>query len=393
MQPNDSKGAVGAVDKSTITLYVADDEQLFQLLLEKNLSHMGWTVTVFPTAEQLLARQMEAPADIILTDYRMGGMDGLGLLEKIREQWPASEVILFTGFATVELAVEALRHGAFDLLTKPIDFKRLEEVLENCARRILYARENRELRRVVEKLTELNHQKEKFLAITNHELRTPTTVMVGMLKLLERRSDCLSEEGLRLVRGASQAAMRLSEAVKDLGLLATTRQRDFILKPSVCALGQLCSDVDAMAEDYRELRKLSISVSCTHGEEDLWIDTKRTVRCVAALMQNAVKFTPDGGKVEVEVTMAGGELVVTVADNGIGVPAGEEENIFELFYTASDENLHHSSDHEFGGGGMGVGLALVRGIASVQGGAVTFERRAEGGSLFKLILPAGRGGL
>jgi signal transduction histidine kinase len=378
-----------SVGDKPIRIYVADDDELILDLMHHDLTKKGWLVETFFSGEQLLARQEEEPCEIVITDIRMGGMSGLELLEKIREKWPASEVILISGYATVENAVEALRQGAYDLLTKPIERHQVSAVLHRCATRIRYARENRELRRVVERLVELNRQKEKFLALTNHELRTPTTVMVGMLKLLERHSDKLDDETLNLVRGASQAASHLADAVKDLGMLASIRDGDIALNPFNCKLGDICSSINALVGDYRVLRSLKIKVECPQDSGiEVCVDKKKTIRAAAALIQNAVKFTPDGGEIDVAVRLDSGNVAITVADTGLGVPEGEEEHIFQLFYSAEDENLHHSSDYEFGGRGMGVGLAMVRAIAEAHGGTISFAHRESGGSLFTLAIPA-----
>lgn len=376
-------------DAAPLTIYIAEDDTMILDLLRINLFKRGWTVETFTSGEQLLARQQEAPAEIIITDYRMGGISGLETLGSIREKWPASEVILMSGFATVELAVSALRQGAYDMLTKPIDYDQMDAVLRRCAKRIHFVRENRELRRVVDRLQELNSQKEKFLALTNHELRTPTTVMVGMLRLLEKRAAGLDQPIQELIRGASQAAVQLASAVKDLGMLATMRGGDIILKPSNCNLGELCTSISGLAENYRALRSLEITVTCPEADgAKVFVDYKKVERAIAALLQNAVKFTPDGGKIEVAVARKGGDIQITVADNGVGVPEGEEEKIFQLFYAVADENLHHSSAYEFGGGGMGVGLTLVEAIAHAHGGSVAFSPREGGGSLFTLSIPA-----
>ena len=157
-------------------ILLIDDEKIIRETLSTFLVDQGHNVRTAPSGEDGLWALEEQPADLVLSDVKMPGISGVEVLRRVRESWPGTEVVLITGYASVEDAAEALRHGAYDFLLKPVRLAHLDAVARRCEERIRYARDNRELRAVVERLQELSERKSKFLALANHELRPPTTV-------------------------------------------------------------------------------------------------------------------------------------------------------------------------------------------------------------------------
>jgi signal transduction histidine kinase len=369
---------------------LVEDEDGFRDLMSGFLRSLGCEVTECCDGETGLMEQRKRPADIVLTDIRMRGVDGMEVLRRVRESWPHTEVILITGYATVEAAIEALRHGAYDLLLKPVRLEQIETVIRHCEERIRYARENLELRRVIDRLRELNTRKEKFVALANHELRTPTTVASGILNLLKRRTDDLPPDVADLIGRADQALGRMREIVNDLSDLATARSDGQWLKRASWSMEDLFDDLGCLCAEYAELRSVDVHVK---GNPDpdrrVFVDRSKLARAVGALVQNAVKSTPDGGRVDACLSLKSGEIEFSVADNGVGIPPEEAKRIFDLFYKVGDALAHHTSGHEFGGGGLGVGLPLARTIARAHGGDVRYSPRPEGGSVFTLAVPTG----
>jgi signal transduction histidine kinase len=315
----------------------------------------------------------------------MPRLSGIEVLRRVRERWPGTEVVLITGYGTMDDAVAALRLGAYDFLLKPVRLARLEVLVRHCEERIRFSRDNRELREVVERLRELGERKEKFLALANHEIRTPTTVAAGLVSLLAERAVDLPEPTRRLVRGADKSMRRLKEVVEDLGDLALAQSG--ALRPQVSwhCVGEVVTAIEDVCDMYRTLRELNLSVSCTIDPAvRIRIDRRKVLRAVAALVQNAVKYTQDRGEVAVEVLCHGDDLVFEVKDSGVGVSEAERAKIFELFYEAGDLHHHRTSGHEFGGGGLGVGLPLARAIAVAHGGTVDYRPRTGTGSIFRM---------
>jgi two-component system, sensor histidine kinase len=370
-------------------IVLVDDEPSIREMLATYLSEEGYRVRTAGTGEEALWLLDDKPADIVFTDVKMPGISGLQVLRRVRESWPATEVILITGYAAVEDAVEALREGAADFLLKPVRLAHLDAVARRCAERIRFARDNRALRDVVEKLQELNLRKEKFIALANHELRTPTTVAAGLASLLvSSHLEGVPEPARDLVLRVDVALRRLREIVDDLGDLALTEAGTLELRRTRESLARLLEDLETTIRTYEGLRQLSLELLCDADRSlEIVADRRKLNRALAALVQNAVKFTPDGGSVRVRVFREAAHLAFEVEDTGMGVPPAEAQKIFELFYEVGDTRHHRTSPHEFGGGGLGIGLPLASAIARGHRGSLEYRPRADGGSIFTLRLP------
>ena len=372
-------------------ILIIDDEKPIRETMAAFLRQHGHQVQEAPSGEEGLWLLEEHPVELVITDLKMAGISGIDVLRRVREQWPEIEVVLVTGDGTMDDAAAALRLGAYDFLIKPLRFARLEVLVRHCEERVRFSRDNRELREVVERLRDLNQRKEKFIALANHEIRTPTTVAAGLVSLLASQLAELPEEQRRMLDSADRALRRLREVVEDLGDLGLAQSGRLTLHLAGQPVAQLAEGIEDLCELYRGLRDLSVQSSCTvEPSQEVWIDARKVLRAVGALLQNAVKFTPDGGRVHVETRTEGDRLVIAVSDSGVGVSEAEREKIFDLFYESADVRYHRSSGHEFGGGGLGIGLPLAQGIAVAHGGSLSYEPTPKGGSLFCILLPLHR---
>jgi signal transduction histidine kinase len=179
--------------------------------------------------------------------------------------------------------------------------------------------------------------------------------------------------------------------VEDLGDLALTQAGGLQIRGNTEVLGALIDDVRGLCEMYGALRNLKITVHVGVGEDmRFWADRRKLGRALGALVQNAVKFTPDGGAVTVRVGRDRETLRFDVEDTGVGVSESEAQKIFELFYEVADTRHHRTSSFEFGGGGLGIGLPLAAAIAAAHGGSLRYDPRPGGGSLFCLSIPLSR---
>ena len=118
-----------------VRLLLVDDEQDFTSALKRRLSRRGLVVDVADSGEACLERLAEFPADVVVLDVRMPGMDGLSVLARIKERWPSVEVVMLTGHASMEVAIRGMELGAFDYLMKPVDFQDLLYKVEDAAAR------------------------------------------------------------------------------------------------------------------------------------------------------------------------------------------------------------------------------------------------------------------
>ena len=277
----------------------------------------------------------------------------------------------------MQVALEHLESSHAELLTHQ---GRLEsEVRVRTADLELRNAELREARDLAESA---NRAKSDFLANMSHELRTPMHGILSFARFGVRDGATAAPErqveSFRQIQECGETLLALLNDLLDLSKLRAARMTFEFSPWSVADLLDLT--VDEFRSYYRE-RELSLTADLDPTLGEVVLDRLRMLQVLRNLISNAAKFTSPGGRVQLSATTCNGGCRITVADSGIGVPAGEEHLIFERFTQAS----HTSST----GGGTGLGLAICREIVEAHGGRIWAESPAEGGTRIVVELPAG----
>jgi signal transduction histidine kinase len=254
-----------------------------------------------------------------------------------------------------------------------------------------------ELRKTNQVLRQLDRNKLEFIQVAAHELRTPLTVLKGYVKMLSR-SPAVTENDTagNITAGILKGADRMHEIV-NLMLDVTRIDPDTVkLVLAPVPLKRLIND---LVHEFEETMDRPILIATLHAEENLTIngDPSLIYKALYQLLINAIKYTPDGGRVRITtrpVVMTHGARGVEIAvrDTGIGLDVEHHELIFEKFYQVGSVDLHSSGKTTFKGGGPGLGLAIVRGVAKAHGGRTWVESAGHDevnytGSTFYLQLP------
>jgi signal transduction histidine kinase len=277
-----------------------------------------------------------------------------------------------------------MREGAYDFLPKPVKVDQFNAVLGRCREWILHKRSHAELQEVNRRLLELTRIKEKFLVITDHELRTPVTVIDGMLHMMLRRSEELPEGMRSRLEALSQISRRLVELVRGIHELARSRASQLPVSLDRTTAEQVAQGVLLDFEIARFNRSLELElVRDVAGDLAFQADLHRVRQAVTELIHNAVKATPDGGRQGSE----GARFCVGVSDTGVGIPEKEQGRVFEAFYEVGDERHHHTSKYEFMGSGLGIGLTLALEIARTHEGGIDLVSRPGEGATFTFWVP------
>jgi heavy metal sensor kinase len=223
-------------------------------------------------------------------------------------------------------------------------------------------------------------EQRRFMADASHELRTPLSVMstaAGVTLKKEHRDEKEYREALRVMAEQTQ---RLSRIVNDMFLLARADAGHYPLQSRALYLNDLLDEV-ARAGDLLASNKnvtvelMNLPETAFHGDEDL------LRQMVMNLIDNAVKFTPPGGVVRLSLARQGGEYLLSVSDNGPGIPAEARAHVFERFYRA-DKARSRSEN-----GGAGLGLAIARWIAEAHDGELELAASDDRGTTFVVRLP------
>lgn len=225
--------------------------------------------------------------------------------------------------------------------------------------------------------TELERLKEQFVSVAAHELKTPVAVMKGYAQALLRTGEGIPAPQRRMLEAIDRGADRIDRIVADL--LDISR-----LHLDRLELAREKVDLPELVRDVVERMALTtsnhlVSVARTEPAE-VQGDRCRLEQVVTNLVDNAIKYSPFGGNVEVEVAVRGREAVVSVGDQGVGIPKDKQPRIFERFYRA-----HNDTPYDYGG--VGVGLYISREIVCRHGGRMWFESEEGRGSIFRFSLP------
>ena len=366
-------------------ILVVDDEAPIRMLWERFLTRWGYSHALAENGQQALELIRATPFQLVITDLTMPVMSGQELIHVLKREQPNVEVIVTTGHGTIEVAVELMKAGVFDFITKPISFNHAELIVKKCLDQIHSRRENERLRQMNRDLEAINRVKEKFIAITNHELRTPVSVLSNIVEMLaqELRGGDLEP----LVRMMERSSRQLTEIVSQMHEISEAKSNRLDLQLSQFPVAHVASEV--VEEFALTLQRRRQQVRLEIPDELLLNgDRAKFKKVVRELVQNAIKFTPDGGEIVVFAQPLPEQRVeLQVRDTGIGIAQEHLQHIFDLFYEAGDTLHHHTSQDDFLGGGMGVGLSIIRDIVVAHGGEMQVVSEPGKGSTFAVILP------
>lgn len=234
-------------------------------------------------------------------------------------------------------------------------------------------------RQALEKVKESDQLKSKFLSLASHELRTPLGIIIGYASFLREDAKGELSDHAQHVLNAALQMRSLVEDMTNLTMLET--QGLMIVKPAEVALQSIlkaaCDEVQGIASAHQQklvfaFREAPIMVK---------VDPDKTVSAFVNLLNNAVRFSPQGSEIIVGAAQQGDRIMAWVQDHGVGIESDKLKKIFEGFYQAEPPNTRHY-------GGLGIGLTIAKGLVEAQDGKIWAESEGEGkGSTFKVLLP------
>ncbi len=379
------------------TLLVVDDEpdvvQSLQDLLRREYRVLGAT-----RARDGLRLLHEQPVQIVMTDQRMPEISGVDFLRSVRRDCPEAIRLLFTGYADIKAVIDAINEGhVYRYITKPWDPDELLTILRQAGeqydllqerQRLLddLCRKNQELEQANAELRQANILKEGFINVASHELRTPLTILLALPELALRMGnpDLRTADCLRRMQEAGTRLYRLVEDILQM-LRAGRFERPLDRRPTDAA--GLVREAIESVRPFIEQRKQRLSVDVAADLGSLNVEAGKIRICLDHLLINAIKFTPDGGTLEVRAWRDRDNMRIQVRDNGIGIASEQLPHLFEPFFTEIDVSRHSSGQFEFGRRGLGLGLSVVRAFVAMHGGTVDVSSTPGAGTTFTFTLP------
>jgi two-component system, sensor histidine kinase and response regulator len=383
---------MGSLTRDPRVLIVDDDLALLDALSETLVLRMApISVDTCERASSALKKLAAKDYDAIISDIKMPGMDGLTLLGHVRETFPDIPTLLITGHGQLDLAVQALRSGAFDLIQKPLDRDHLTAALKRAIETRRLRRELKESqealrmhaaeleRRVDERTADLKRAlqaKDEFLALVSHELRTPVSVIFGNIELLNKLGDKLAEDDKEAaMNDLRREGRRLRRLVENILALARVEYGVANEPVPVSLMKIISQQVEWHHQMYPER---PIDLQLVHEIPPVICDDFSVELVLGNLLANAEKYSRPAQPIQILIQADREAVAVSVRDRGLGVAPEDAERIFDPFYR---------SESSSGVKGMGIGLAVCKRLLEAYGGRVWLMPHEGGGSDFSFSLP------
>lgn len=414
-------------------LYIEDNEYN-QRLVKRILRPAGFQVTLAKGGPQGIKKAVDLTPDLILIDLNLPMVGGLGAATKLKSIGNLAVVplVALAGKSTRQDRERAIIAGCDGVIEKPIDVSsfpdQLRHYLEGKRERVDQAqkdsllreynanladqlqakveeleRANRDLKASKEELQNayeqsqqwnlelqrLNRLKENIVAITSHELRTPLSIALGYIDLvLENMVGPINEEQAEVLGIAKQSLSKMGELVGRITDLTRLALKKFPIRLEEFDVHQRYREVAAEMAYFMKIRDLTYEEDLRAESTLVRSDPHLLGDVFANLLKNAICFTPNGGTIQAKTWIQNNKVYFSIKDSGVGIDQSDLEHIFDGFYQVEDAEHHKTGQFEFMTRGIGVGLALCKGILNELGGKIWAESPGTGnGSTFTLYLP------
>lgn len=368
----------------TLSILVVDDEPGIRSGIRRILS--GHTVS-FPfmdddyafecreaaSGEEALEILEKEPPDILLLDNKLPGIDGMEVLEIIRQRRMDIMVAMITSYASLEVAAKATDDGAWDFIPKPFTPAELKASIDLITKQFFLKRITTGMKEEGKKI------RYQFLSVLSHELKSPLNALEGYLELMKGRElgegmkdyDQVLDRCLQRTEGMRSLIMDLLDFTK----ISLERKQEKIEKVDL-------KERAIMALSTINLLAIQRNISVSFEGEEVYYQADPSDLDILFnnLLSNAVKYNREGGSVTLSVNRKENRVEILVKDTGIGMSEEEVSQLFKEFVRIKNTRTQGIT-------GSGLGLSIVGKIASLYVGHVSVESTAEIGSTFRVILP------
>jgi signal transduction histidine kinase len=369
----------------TYNVLIVDDEEGIRMAIKRVLNNyridfpfldepIEIDVYEAESAELAIEVLKDTHIDIILLDNKLPGMQGLDIMPYINEHYPDIRILIITSFASLDIALEATKHGAFDFIPKPFTPGELKNAIETVTKQIYLNNILKDMDREARKI------RFKFLSILSHELKTPINTLEGyMMMIKEKELGPNVDNYMDLIDKMLNKLDDMRALIMDLLDFTNLNSDQTIGEKEFLSLKNIINFcVDSQ-------RPLAIQKSISFD-----IDIKSSLNFFASknemeilfnnLINNAIKYNKNGGKVIIKGEETDNSIIIKIKDTGIGIPESDLSKIFDEFYRSAEAKSRRLS-------GTGLGLSIVKRMIELYNGSIDVESKLNEFTEFTIILP------
>lgn len=364
-------------DKKPIVL-VIDDEVSMRDSCSQILAKGGYQPEVAENGIVGLEKVQNVNPDLVLIDLMMPNINGLEVLDKIKEYDPSIISIVITGYATIESAVEAMKMGAYDFLPKPFTPDQLRIIIKRGLERRRLILETESLRR------EKKLMEENFITMVTHQLRSPLgtiaqyfeVILGGIVGKVEPRQ----EEMLSKARGRLESLMGL---INDWLNLARMNEDRIVDKLKPLSMKKVLEDIVTFIQPSAQKENISLELIPYSGNDLVLGDEETLEQVFSNLITNAIKYNKPNGRIKMSFEENEDFVAINIEDTGIGISEEHLPFIFDQFYRIKKDGKKKAD-------GTGLGLSIAKKIVETHGGTIRVTSELGKGSIFTVFLPKAR---
>jgi len=354
---------------------VIDDDEIMRLSCEEILCKSGYRVETFARGHDGIRRLQEVRAPLLIVDIKMPELDGFDVIQIVRKLDPELAIVVITGYATVDTAVDAMKSGAYDFLPKPFTPGELRVIVERGFERWRLIQEAQRLRR------EKEEAERRFVTLVSHQLKTPLVAVKQYLDaLLFSQQGKLPEQAEEWI---SRSQVRLGEMlmlIQDWLALAKIESGHFCDGTGSTRLSEIIGEVVRSQRQSPAASAVVIDLTIPSDLPAIRGDAASISTVVSNLVSNAIKYNRPGGSVSIRASAGEHQITLEVIDTGIGIPRECLPHLFQEFYrvrTSATQDIP----------GTGLGLIICNRIVTELGGSIEVQSEEGRGTTMIVRLP------
>lgn len=368
-----------------IKVLLVDDEPDYRNAIAKRLNKRGVQTDQAENGEACLRYLENERPDVVVMDVKMPGIDGIETLRRIKETYPAVEVILLTGHAAAQDGVEGIKSGAFDYLTKPVELEHLRSKIFQAYEKMRLVNAREEEKKFREQMEQQMIAAERLASLGTlaagvaHEINNPLAIIgesAGWMRLLLNKAELESmprkADFINALDKIDKGVVRARKITHQL--LGVVRKQDSAF--SEIDLKELIEEATGLVHREAMYKGIDIIITIDPAAKIIWTDPYQLRQVLINLMTNAIHATDFSGKIFIACQSREKNIVLSVKDIGRGIPKENMEKIFEPFFTTKNP-----------GEGTGLGLFVTRGIIEKLGGKIEVKSVLGKGAEFVIQLP------